>query len=202
MRKVIYSMMTSLDGFIERTPPRPAGERGGTQHNDPTLLDWVIIDEELHAFANEEAREAGAYLYGRRLYENMAAFWPTADTLPDMPGYVLDFARIWKPKPKIVFSRTLDKVEWNSRLVKGDVAEEVEKLKQEPGAYLTVGGANLAATLIERDLIDEIRLIVQPVVIGSGTPFFPPVTNTINLHLLETITFGSGVVYLRYEVRR
>jgi dihydrofolate reductase len=196
MRKVIYSMMMSLDGFIERTPPADA------RHNDPTLLDWVIIDEELHSFANAEAREAGAFLYGRRLYENMAAFWPTAETLPNMPGYVFDFARIWKSKPKIVFSRTLDKVEWNSRLVKGDVAEEVKKLKQEPGGYLTVGGANLASTFIDLGLIDEIRLIVHPVVIGSGAPFFPPVPNTINLRLLETITFGSGVVYLRYDVNR
>jgi dihydrofolate reductase len=196
MRKVIYSMMTTLDGFIERK------HSGEARPNDPTLLDWVIIDEELHSFANAEAREAGAFLYGRRLYENMAAFWPTAETLPNMPGYVFDFARIWKSKPKIVFSRTLDKVEWNSRLVKGDVAEEVKKLKQEPGGYLTVGGANLASTFIDLGLIDEIRLIVHPVVIGSGTPFFPPVPNTINLHLLETITFGSGVVYLRYDVNR
>lgn len=196
MRKVIYSMMTTLDGFIERK------HSGEARPNDPTLLDWVIIDEELHSFANAEAREAGAFLYGRRLYENMAAFWPTAEALPDMPGYVFDFARIWKSKPKIVFSRTLDKVEWNSRLVKGDVAEEVERLKQEPGGYLTVGGANLASTLIDLGLIDEIRLIVHPVVIGSGTPFFPPVPNTMNLRLLETITFGSGVVYLRYDVNR
>ena len=196
MRTVIYSMMSSLDGFIERTPP------ADVRPNDPHLLDWVIIDEELHSFANAEAREAGAFLYGRRLYENMAAFWPTAETLPDMPGYVFDFARIWKSKPKIVFSTTLDKVEWNSRLVKKDVAEEVERLKSEPGGYLTVGGANLASTLIELDLIDEIRLIVHPVLIGSGTPFFPPVATSINLHLLETITFGSGVVYLRYDVKR
>ena len=196
MRKVIYSMMTTLDGFIERK------HSGEARPNDPTLLDWVIIDEELHSFANAEAREAGAFLYGRRLYENMAAFWPTAEALPDLPGYVFDFARIWKSKPKVVFSRTLDKVEWNSRLVKGDVAEEVEKLKQEPGGYLTVGGANLASTLIDLGLIDEIRLIVHPVVIGSGTPFFPPVPNSINLRLLETITFGSGVVYLRYDVNR
>jgi len=193
---LIYSMMTSLDGFIERTPPADA------RPNDPTLLDWVIIDEELHSFANAEAREAGAFLDGLRLYENLAAFWPTAEALPDLPGYVFDFARIWKSKPKIVFSRTLDKVEWNSRLVKGDIAEEIERLKQEPGGYLTVGGANLASTLIDLGLIDEIRLIVHPVVIGSGTPFFPPVPNTINLRLLETITFGSGVVYLRYDVNR
>ena len=195
MRKLIYSMMMSLDGFIER-PPLGGGP------NDPNLLDWVIIDGELHAFANDEAREAGAFLYGRRMYQTMAAFWPTADTLPDMPAYVVDFAHIWKPKPKIVFSRTLDRVDWNSKLVSGNIADEVAKLKAEAGGYLVVGGARLATTLIDLDLIDEYRLIVQPVVIGGGTPFFPPVRDDIKLRLLETRTFGSGVVFLRYEPDR
>jgi dihydrofolate reductase len=195
VRKLIYSMMMSLDGFIERPPL-------GRRHNDPNLLDWVIIDEELHSFANDEAREAGAFIYGRRLYQNMAAFWPDAETLPDMPAYVVDFARIWKPKPKIVFSRTLDNVEWNSRLVSGDVAEEVARLKAEPGGYLTVGGARLATTLIDLDLVDEYRLIVHPLVIGGGTPFFPPVHDDIKLRLLETRSFSSGVVFLRYEPER
>ena len=189
MRKLVYSMMVSLDGFIDRQHP----------HDDPRQLDWVIIDEEIHSFANDEARAAGAFLYGRRLYENMAAFWPTADTLPDMPDYVVEFAHIWKPKPKIVFSKTLDKVEWNSRLVKGDVADEVNRLKAQPGGELTVGGAHLAAALIDLGLIDEYRLLVHPVVIGSGTPFFPKVRDDIKLRLIETNTFSSGVVYLRYE---
>jgi dihydrofolate reductase len=196
MRKLIYSMMTTLDGFIERK------HSGEARPGDPTLLDWVLIDQELHEFANEEARAAGAFLYGRRLYENMAAFWPTADSLPDVPGYIFDFARIWKPKPKIVFSRTLDKVEWNSRLVRDNAAEEVEKLKQEPGGYLSVGGANVASMLLHLGLIDEIRVYVHPVVIGAGTPFLPPADATINLRLLETETFASGVVFLRYDVMR
>jgi dihydrofolate reductase len=185
MRRLIYSMMVSLDGFVERS----AGA---------DRLDWVIIDEELHSFANDQARAAGAFLYGRGMYENMAAFWPTADTAPGMPGYVVDFARIWKPKPKIVFSRTLDRVQWNSRLVKENVAEEIFRLKSQPGGDLTVGGANFASTVIELGLIDEYQLIVHPAVIGSGTPFFPPL-RAIELRLLETQTFGSGVVYLRYE---
>jgi len=190
MRKLIYSMMVSLDGFIE-TPP---------QHN-PNPLDWVIIDQEIHEFANQEARESGVFLYGRRLYENMAAFWPTADTLPDQPGFVVDFARIWKPKPKVVFSTTLEKVDWNSRLVSGNVAEEVAKLKQEPGGHLSVGGATLAASLIELGLVDEYRLLVNPVILGGGTRFFPPISDRINLRLVETLTFGSGVVYMQYETR-
>jgi dihydrofolate reductase len=187
VRNLVYSMMVSLDGFVERSE--------GTDR-----LDWVIIDKELHEFANDQARAAGAFLYGRGMYENMAAFWPTADTTPGMPGYVVDFARIWKPKPKIVFSRTLDKVEWNSRLVKENVADEISKLKREPGGELSVGGARFASTVIELGLIDEYQLFVHPAVIGGGTPYFPP-RSAIDLRLVETQTFGSGVVYLRYEAR-
>ncbi|HEY2599571.1 MAG TPA: dihydrofolate reductase family protein, partial [Candidatus Dormibacteraeota bacterium] len=191
MRKLFYSMMVSLDGFIERK------HRGEARPDDPDLLDWVIIDQEIHSFANDEARATGAFLYGRRLYESMAAYWPTADAVPNTPGYIVDFAHIWRPKPKIVFSTTLDKVDWNSRLVRGNVAEEIAKLKQEPGGDLSVGGANLAASLIELGLVDEYRLIVHPVVIGAGTPYFPPLRESIKMRLIETNTFGSGVVYLR-----
>jgi dihydrofolate reductase len=184
MRRIAYTMMVSLDGFVAR----PDGS-----------LDWVTIDEELHTFANNQARETGAFLYGRRLYENMAAYWPTAEADPSAPEYILDFARIWKEKPKIVFSTTLDKVEWNSRLVKDNVVDEIAKLKTEPGKDLSVGGANLAAAFLELGLIDEFQPIVHPAVLGGGTPYLPPSNKPINLRLLETRTFRSGVVYLRYE---
>lgn len=186
MGKVIYSMMVSLDGFVEG----PNKE-----------IDWVMIDEELHTFANDEAREMGAFLYGRRLYEVMASYWPTADADPSIPDYMVEFARIWKEKPKIVFSRTLDKVEWNSRLVRGDVAAEVAKLKEQPDMDLSVGGATLASTFIQLGLVDEYRLLVHPVVLGRGTPYFPAVDHPIALRLLETRRFGSGVVYLRLARR-
>ena len=188
MRKLVYSMMVSLDGFIE-TPP---------QHN-PNPLDWVIIDEEIHEFANQEARDSGVFLYGRRLYENMAAFWPTADTLPDQPGFVVDFARIWKPKPKVVFSTTLEKVDWNSRLVSGNVAEEVVKLKQEAGGHLSVGGATLAASLIELGLVDEYRLLVNPVILGGGKRLFADAGNMASLELLDSRVAGDGIVMLTYK---
>lgn len=184
MRKLIYGMGTSLDGFIET-------RTGEVAMPEP--------DEELHRFANEQAREAGACLYGRRLYEVMAGYWSTADMNPSAPDYEVEFARIWQETPKIVFSRTLETVEGNSRLVRNDVAGEITRLKAEPGKDLEIGGAGLAATAMRLGLIDEIRLLVHPFVLGSGKPFFPELERPIPLRLIETRTFGSGVVYLRYE---
>jgi dihydrofolate reductase len=159
----------------------------------------VLVDEELHSFFNDEAREMSAFLYGRRLYQVMVDYWPTAETDPSATPAMLEFARLWKDKPKIVFSRTLERVDWNSRLVRDDAAEEVVRLKAQPGFDMDVGGATTAATLMRFGLIDEYRLFVHPVILGSGTPFFPPLEDRIGLRLLETRTFGSGVVYLRYE---
>jgi dihydrofolate reductase len=183
MRKLIYSMGVSLDGFIAG----PDGE-----------IDWSAPDEELHRFHNQQMREIGAHLCGRRLYEVMV-YWETADENPSAPEHELEFARIWKNMPKIVFSRTLEKVEGNARLVRDGVAEEVATLKEEPGKDLAVGGAGLASTLMTLGLIDEYRLFVSPVVLGGGTPYFPALDERINLELVETQTFGSRVVYVRYR---
>jgi dihydrofolate reductase len=183
MRKLIYSMGVSLDGFIAA----PDGE-----------IDWSAPDEELHRFHNQQARETGAHLYGRRLYEVMR-YWETAEENPSAPEHELEFARIWKDTPKIVFSKTLEKVEGNAKLVGDNVAEEVARLKEEPGNDLAVGGAGLASTFIKLGLIDEYRLFVSPVVLGGGTPYFPALDERINLELVETRTFGSRVVYVRYQ---
>jgi dihydrofolate reductase len=182
-RKLIYSMGVSLDGFIAG----PGGE-----------IDWSAPDEELHRFHNQQARETGAHLYGRRLYEEMV-YWETADERPSAPDQELEFARIWKATPKIVFSKTLDQVEGNARLVTDSAAEEVARLKQQPGKDLAVGGAGLASTFMKLGLIDEYRLFISPVVLGGGTPYFPPLDERINLELVETRTFGSRVVYVRYQ---
>lgn len=184
MGRLVYSMSVSLDGFVD-TPSRS--------------LDWVLVDEELHSFLNDEAREMSAFLYGRRLYQLMVDYWPTAEADPSATPAMLDFARIWKDKPKIVFSKTLTRVEWNSRLVGGDAAEEVARLKAQPGFDMDVGGPTTASTLMRLGLIDEYRLFVHPVILGAGTPFFPALDDRLGLKLLETRTFGSGVVYLRYE---
>jgi dihydrofolate reductase len=181
-RKLIYSFGVSLDGFI-------AGPGGA--------IDWTAPDEELHRFHNQQARETGVELYGRRLYETMV-FWETADEDPSRAEHEREFARIWKDTPKVVFSTTLESVEGNARLVKDGAAEEVARLKEEPGKDLAVGGAGLASTLIRAGLVDEFRLLIRPVVLGGGTPYFPPLDERIELELLETRTFASRVVYVRY----
>jgi dihydrofolate reductase len=181
--KLIYLMNVSLDGFVE-TP----------DHS----LDWANVDEEIHAWFNDQLRATDASLYGRRLYEVMAAHWPTAESDPSATPAMLDFARIWNAKPKIVFSTSLEAVEGNSRLVSGDVGEQLAKLKAEFDGDLEVGGPTLASAFIERGLVDEYRLVVHPVVLGAGTPFFPHLDRPIGLRLLETRTFEAGVVYIRY----
>lgn len=185
MRKLIYSMQVSLDGFIAG----PGGE-----------IDWSAPDEELHRFHNQQTRDVGVHLYGRRLYETMV-FWETADQNLAATDVAREFARIWKAQPKLVFSRTLQSVEGNARLVTGDAAEEVAKLKQEPGKDLAVGGAGLASTFMKLDLIDEYRLFVFPVILGSGTPYFTTLDAPLNLELIETRTFTSRLAYLRYARR-
>jgi dihydrofolate reductase len=183
MRNLIYSMGVSLDGFI-------AGPDGG--------IDWSAPDEELHRFHNQQTRELGTHLCGRRLYEVMR-YWDTADQNPSAAEHELEFARIWQRLPKIVFSRTLTEVEGNARLATEGIAEEVAKLREQPGKDLGVGGAGLASACIKVGLVDEYRLFVNPVVLGGGTPYFPALEDRTNLELVETQTFGSRVVYVRYR---
>jgi dihydrofolate reductase len=183
MGRLIYSMSVSLDGFIAG----PGGDFG-----------WSAPDEELHRFHNARVRELGAEICGRRLYETML-YWETADREP-LADYALDFARIWKALPKLVVSRTLDTVEGNYRLIRDRVADEVAQLKLQTDKDIGVGGAGMAATLIEHGLVDEFQPFVCPVVVGGGTPFFPAGAR-LDLELLETRTFGSRVVYMHYRRR-
>jgi len=184
MRKLVLWMSISLDGFFE-----------GPNHE----LDWHLVDDELHIHINDELRTMGAFLDGRITYELMAEFWPTADADPSLPGPMREFAAIWRDMPKIVYSRTLDHADWTTTIVREVVPEEVRALKAEPGGDLVLGGANLAATFVRLDLIDEYRLYVHPVVLGRGRPLFPPSNAPLNLRFRQTRTFGNGVVLLRYE---
>jgi dihydrofolate reductase len=182
VRKLIYSMTVSLDGFIAD----PHGE-----------IDWSAPDEELHRFHQRQNAELGAHLLGRRLYQTMSV-WETDEGIRALPDYVQEFAPIWRSLPKIVFSTTLKEVGPNARLLRTGLAEEVLRLKDEPGQDLAVGGAGLASGLIRLGLIDEFRLFVSPVLLGGGTPYFPALGERVELKLLETRTFGSRVVYQRY----
>ena len=182
MSTLIYSMSVSLDGHI-------AGPGGA--------IDWAAPDEELLRFHNEQTGELTGHLSGRGLYEDMLG-WETAEQTRTDPRE-LEFARIWTAIPKVVFSTTLTTVVGNARLARRDVADEVAELKNQPDAgIMSVGGAGLAASLVEKDLIDEYRLFVSPVVLGGGTPYFPTLAKRLDLELIETQTF-SQVVYVRYR---
>jgi dihydrofolate reductase len=183
MRKVVLMMSVSVDGFFEG-PNRE--------------LDWQLVDDELHAHFNEQLAAMGAFLDGRVTYELMARFWPTADQDPASTGPMVEFARIWRDMPKLVFSRTLERADWNATVVREVVPEEVRRLKAQPGGDLALGGADLAATFMRHGLIDEYRLYVHPVVLGRGRPLFGPDAR-VRLRLTGTRTFGSGVVLLRYQ---
>jgi dihydrofolate reductase len=182
MRKLIYSMNVSLDGYI-------AGPDGA--------IDWTVPDEELFLFHTQQIQDTGVHLCGRRLYEAMV-YWETAEESPLLAEHV-KFAQIWKALPKVVFSTTLQSVVGNTRLAGDGVDEEVSRLKQQPGKNIAVGGAGLARACMELDLIDEWQLFVSPVILGGGTPYFPTLEEKINLELVETKTFSSRVVYLRYR---
>ncbi|OIK07737.1 dihydrofolate reductase family protein [Streptomyces monashensis] len=187
MRSVTYSMGVSLDGYIVG----PDGDFG-----------WTPPDEEVFRFATDEVREVGVHLLGRRLYETML-YWETVDQNPSLDFSTLEFAAIWKRLPKVVFSTTLSAVRGNARLASGGLAQEIERLRAEPGeGDIAIGGATLAAEAAALGLIDEYRPRVYPVLVGGGIPFFPRHERRVDLELVETRTFSSRVVCLRYRVAR
>lgn len=187
MRKIVVMLSVSLDGFIEG-PNRE--------------LDWHLVDDELHSHFNEQAREMSAFLNGRVMYELMAAFWPTADKDPASTRPMVEFASIWRDTPKIVFSKTLQRADWNTTMARDVIPEEIQTLKSQPGGDMGLGGADIAAAFRRHDLIDEYRIYIHPIVIGRGKPLFPPSNTKMTLRVAETRTFGNGVVLLRYERAR
>jgi dihydrofolate reductase len=184
MGRLIYKLNVSLDGFIE-TP----------DHS----LDWSVRDDELLTWFVDQARGLAASLYGRRLYELMSAYWPTAGADPAATETMREFGRLWLGIPKIVFSSTLTSVDWNSRLVRGDVGEQLARLREELEGDFEVAGPTLAAQFIRRGLVDRYEMVVHPVILGAGTPYLPPLDAPIRLRLTDTRTFESGVTYLGYE---
>ncbi len=181
--KLIYNLNVSLDGFIE-TP----------DHG----LDWATVDEEVHSWFNEQARSLGAEIYGRKLYEVMAAYWPTAEDDPNGTPVTREFARLWNATPRAVFSTTLTSVGPNARIVRDDVGAVLDDLRREHQGDIGVAGANIAGQYVTRGLVDEFRLMVHPVVLGAGTPFWPVLDRPLNLRLVDRREFSSGVELRSY----
>ena len=181
MRKILFFMLTSVDGFFE-----------GPNHD----IDWHHVDEEFNDFANDQLASTDLLLFGRVTYEMMASYWPTAEARANDP----QVAGAMNALPKIVVSTSLDKAEWeNTRLIKDNVAEEVGKLKQQAGKDMIVmGSSGLAVSLAEMGLVDEFRIMVNPLVLGTGKPVFSGIQGRMNLKLLKARTFGNGNVLLYY----
>ena len=184
MRKLIYAISLSLDGYIEEAS-------GGSS--------WVIPDEELHRHFNSLEQDIDTHLYGRRMYELMASYWPTADQNPSMLPYELDYAHHWMAVQKVVFSKTIESVGWNARIVSGDAVEEVARLKSLPGKNMSVGGLILASALATAGLIDEYQFYYVPVLLGSGKAVFSELGQRVSLQLLETRAFKSGTVLIKCQ---
>ncbi|MEU0226298.1 dihydrofolate reductase family protein [Streptomyces sp. NPDC006284] len=187
MRSVTYSMGASLDGYI-------VGPDGG--------FDWTAPDRDVFRFWIDEIRQVDVHLMGRRLYETML-YWETAEQDASLDDDGLEWAALWNPLPKVVFSTTLSAVRGNARLATGSVAEEIRRLRAEPGeGEIAIGGATLAAEAAASGLIDEYRVMVHPVLVGGGVPYFPRDERRVDLDLVETRTFNSKIVHLRYRVAR
>ena len=178
---LIYSMSVSVDGFI--------ADREGA-------FAWTVPDEDQFRFHTAQVRELGSYLCGRKLYETMLV-WETDPSMRDNELRTA-FADVWCAIPKVVFSRTLESVQGNARLAEASVAEEAAAALDATDKDVSIGGAGLAAAAIELSLVDELRIFRNPVVVGGGTPFLPPVTRDVPLELIETRTFGSRVIFERY----
>ena len=187
MRNVTYSLGMSLDGYVMD----PDGE-----------FDWAPPDDEVFRFCIDEVAGVGVHLLGRRLYETML-YWETTDHDPPLDDAELEFAARWVALPRVVFSHTLSTVQGNARLASGSLAEEIERLRAEPGpGTIAIGGAALAAEAANLGLIDEYRVRVFPVLVGGGVPFFARHRRRVDLELVDARTFGSGVVFLHHRVVR
>ncbi|MFP5220428.1 MAG: dihydrofolate reductase family protein [Actinomycetes bacterium] len=187
MRRMTFSMGASLDGYIVGPDGR---------------FDWSEPDPEVFRAHIEEIRGVGVHLMGRRLYETML-YWETAERDASLDDAEREWAALWNPLPKVVFSRSLPAVQGNARLATGGLAEEVERLRAEPAeGDIAIGGATLAAEAATLGLIDEYCVWTYPVLVGGGVPFFAHHGRRVDLQLVESRTFGSDVVRLRYRVRR
>ncbi len=185
--KLVVWMQSSLDGRTQG----PAGE-----------FDWPDIGPELHAHFVDTLGEAGLFLYGRRVFEMMAGYWPIADTLPDSTPMQAAYAKIWRPMPKLVFSRTLEATDWNSEVVDGVDDRVRDRVRDAAGDAYAFGGSEVVAELVRRDLVDEYRIFVHPVVLGGGTVFFPDLAQRQAMRLVSSRTYDGRVLELGYARER
>jgi dihydrofolate reductase len=183
MRKIVLTMSVSLDGYIE-SPDQD--------------ISWHRVNQEMKDHFLEFLRPMSAFLSGRITWELMARFWPTADKDHPEDPFMVDFSGIWKSKPKILYSRTLEQAAWNTTLCREVDPVRIRALKAQEGGDMTVGGAVLAAEFMRHDLIDEYRVYVHPVLLGKGKPLFGPMEGRMDLTLAGTHRFGNGVVLSRY----
>jgi dihydrofolate reductase len=187
MRKLIYGMNLTLDGYISA----PGDD-----------LSWSGPSDELFQWWLDQELAIGTFLYGRKLWEMMSSYWPTGDERPGATAAQIAFARNWREKAKVVFSSTIDKVDWNARLFAGDAVPEIARLKAEDGAPMRVCGATLGGAAMRAGLVDEYEIVTHPVLIGGGKPFFPALDSWVKLDLVETRTFSGGVTLNRYATKR
>jgi dihydrofolate reductase len=186
MAKLIYSAIGSLDGYVEDASGK---------------FEWAAPDEEVHAFVNELERPIGTYLYGRRMYETMV-FWETVDPDGDWPAVAREFAAIWQAAEKVVYSRTLETVSSARTRIERELdPDAIERMKQSSGSDISIGGAELAGQAIAAGLVDELQLLLVPVLVGGGKRALPNDVRA-RLELLDERRFQSGAVFLRYRARR
>ncbi|MEU0541434.1 dihydrofolate reductase family protein [Nocardia sp. NPDC005978] len=184
MGKVTLWMQMSLDGIADSADK----------------VSWPVVDEELYQPYLDDLCAAEAFLYGRRTYEQMASFWPQADEEPAISEFYVDFARCWKKTPKFVISRTLDVVDWNTRVLRGNPIEQVAALKAETkGDLIVFGGPRTATPLMRYGLIDDYHLFIHPIVLGHGTSLFPRAGIEPPLNLIDVTSFPSGVARVHYQ---
>jgi dihydrofolate reductase len=187
MRKLAFGMNVSLDGYIAA----PGDDLG-----------WSVPSDELFQWWSDRVAATDLALYGRKLWDTMSSHWPTADQQPGATPAQIEYARRWRDMPKVVFSSTTRPIEGDARLVTGDPVAEITRLKSEDGGSMDIGGATLAAAAMRAGLIDEYTMVVHPVLLGGGMPFFAALDTWVNLNLVETKAFPDGVLLTRYETRR
>ena len=187
MRKLIFGMNVTLDGYV------------AAPGND---LSWSTPSDELFQWWLDQERAIALLLYGRKLWETMSSYWPTGDQQPDATAAQIAFARNWRDTPKVVFSSTIDTVDWNTRVVTGDAVAEITRLKAGDGEPMRVGGVTLAGAAMRAGLVDEYEIVTHPVLVGGGQVCFTALDSWVNLNLVHTRTFPGGVVMTRYETKR